>query len=83
MNVRPTLPAAIASSASDVDRMANAVGRMAIPASSDATLLPTPIATALTTTSSSRRTYTAYASTSPQPAPVDHADCVSASSQVR
>ena len=56
MNVRPTLPAAMASSASEVDKMAKAVGRMAIPANSDAKLLPTPIATELTTTSSSLRT---------------------------
>ena len=56
MNVSPRLPEAITSSASPTDNTANAVGNTAIPASNEATLLPTPIATALITTSSRRRT---------------------------
>ena len=56
MNVSPRLPAARASRASATGRMAKAAGSIAMPASSDATLLPMPIEAALVTTSSPSRT---------------------------
>ena len=59
MKVSPWFPPAITASASFSERIANAVGTMAMPASSEAVLLPTPMAVELSTTSSSRFTYTA------------------------
>ena len=59
MKVRPVFPLAITPSASFSERIANAVGTMAIPASSEAVLLPIPMAVEFSTTSSSRFTYTA------------------------
>ena len=56
MKVSPVFPAASASPASPAGRMAKAAGRIAIAASSDATLLPRPIVAALVTTSSLSRT---------------------------
>ena len=59
MNVRPWFPLAITARASFSDRIANAVGTMAMPARIDAVLLPIPMAVEFSTTSSSRFTYTA------------------------
>ena len=63
-------------------RTANTVGMMASAASIEAELLPNPIVIAVPTMSSFLREYTAYVTIRPQPAPVDHADCVSACSQI-